>query len=355
MGQAHDRHAREQMNEAHGHPARPTPAVEQPWGNAAAQDAAQDAVGSGAGGVPTGAVAWTDGMADIPDAGATGTSVPPRPQTQDATRREHNAIQGAVDEARRMAGAGLGVLSQCSPENEGLLLQWFKASDPALLTHPTGVMRATRDGLSSDFTVQVEGSRFPWPLMDQEAAAYVYNTSGTDIHVVPEFFTLSPARQAQALVHEASHKWGRTTDVEYFAQARSSDIRHEDAIVNADTYAWFASEALAGAGMALDRRDTLLEREAAVSAMDALWGAVLADEAILRDGWTTADGVPISAAIVQDVVIEHFLQHHPEDYSEVMEAYGAGTTSGPLHCRSGFVISSGLFDLLYEHAVATNP
>jgi hypothetical protein len=87
---------------------------------------------------------------------------------------------------------------------------------------------------------------------NDELAFAVLDEAGSppQVALCPAFFSLAPATQARALIHEATHHGARTDDFEIYAP-KCGQLTTERALNHADSYAYFAM-ALENEGVAID-------------------------------------------------------------------------------------------------------
>ena len=77
---------------------------------------------------------------------------------------------------------------------------------------------------------------------DANVAAYVY-AIWTDVHLCPVWHSLTPAGQANVIIHEIAHDAANRDDEAYIWEPKYFKLSVEDAIDNADSYSYFAQEA----------------------------------------------------------------------------------------------------------------
>lgn len=178
-----------------------------------------------------------------------------RAKFNDCTGAQPNQIQAATEDARKalnraaaVIGSAYGRPVKMKPNNKQLLIYHFHTTSKEdlrkILGNYISIQRAFETGLEfqCEETCPRTKEKEPW-------CGYAYNTMWFggfgDIHVCFEpagcdFATMSANEQAALIIHEAAHRHAGIADKAYKGKKEYENLSSEEALDNADSYAWFA-------------------------------------------------------------------------------------------------------------------
>ena len=149
------------------------------------------------------------------------------------------ANTGAATGRRWVANVINGLTSLPSPipaPVSALLMKHFHTTYSRDIATIVGHYRQINAALNSTIDFECETD------CDANVLAYVY-TVWTDLHLCPLWFRSTPARRANAIVHELAHDAAGRDDEAYAWEPRYRTLSVDEAIDNADSYSHFAQEA----------------------------------------------------------------------------------------------------------------
>ena len=186
-------------------------------------------------------------------------------------------------------------------------------------------------------------------LWKENVSGYVWGGAAviaSDIHLTPQFFGLSPDKQAGVIVHEATHKWAGTVDLAYESEKEKWNALSTAAcLANADSYAWLCEHAYVGNMGALQAEETARMEAVARVYSDEIWAAYAAGEfTYYEEGFEVSSGQWVSEPVVGGQLRAHVL----ENASLVAELDGAldEWTEGDLVLASGATLHEAFVDQL---------
>ena len=283
------------------------------------------------------AVAWTGNNATREDGSTCSSSQIEVPDCaedaniMDAEKEQLPIVQKAVEGARR-----LGILAQrhiFSDEvfQSDLFARWFCPSDEPLsqeaVVEARTVLGKTVTNLNGPIPLEVDSMMNP---MNPDAVAYVYGgrvewadesiRAASNIHLTSKFFKQTPTYQAGAIFHECTHKYAGTNDHVYAFEGLKTT--QEKALDNADSYTWFAQEAMDGFTKAANEEERECLKNLVLQYIDDIIDMVHQGKYKPYDSITLPDGTFIEEGnLVVYILGPQYVEKYPSACEELKEAY----------------------------------
>jgi len=161
------------------------------------------------------------------------------------TDEQAEAVATAISMASMVLDRAIGRLGDpTSPKVATALTKNFHSTETAIVDRVRSTLQSIRSAFNATIAIEIEGAD-----RDDARGFVPYEISGDvviygDIHLCPPWFAdPDPVARLRTIIHECSHKFAGTDDVAYHWEGHYELLTPDDAVENADSYAWFCLEA----------------------------------------------------------------------------------------------------------------